>query len=40
MGKDTISYLQRYLGTPADGRTDNPSVMVKALQKRLNEGAF
>lgn len=40
MGPDTITALQKYLGTPVDGKISRPSPMVKALQKRLNAGKF
>lgn len=40
VGPNTIKALQRYLGTTADGCVSNPSLMVKALQKRLNAGTF
>lgn len=37
----TVRALQRYLGTPADGRlTVGNSPAVRALQQRLNDGAF
>lgn len=32
--------LQKYLGTYVDGYVDKPSNMVKALQKKLNNGKF
>lgn len=38
IGPTTISALQRKLGTPVDGAVWNPSLMVKELQKNLNEG--
>lgn len=38
IGPNTISALQRKLGTPIDGRVSNPSAMVKALQRNLNDG--
>jgi hypothetical protein len=38
---ETTKALQRYLGTPQDGRLTLPSSMaVKALQHRLNGGSF
>ena len=37
-GDETFSKLQSYLGTPADGRIDRPSMCVEALQRRLNGG--
>ena len=36
IGPDTISAMQRWLGTPVDGCVSNPSVMVKAFQHWLN----
>ena len=39
-GRGTCSALQGYLGTYADGYVDNPSNMVKELQRRLNAGTF
>lgn len=38
LGPKTISELQRYLGTPVDGKISEVSPMVKELQKRLNQG--
>lgn len=40
MGKNTVKALQRYLSTTQDGKVSKPSSMVKALQKRLNNGIF
>ena len=37
IGYDTISGMQRWLGTPVDGCVSNPSTMVKAFQHWLNE---
>lgn len=37
IGPETIRAMQSWLGTPADGRVDNPSAMVKAFQSWLNE---
>ena len=37
IGSDTISAMQRWLGTPVDGIASNPSVMVKAFQHWLNQ---
>ena len=37
IGYDTISAMQRWLGTPVDGCVSNPSAMVKAFQHWLNE---
>lgn len=39
-GKGTCRTLQGYLGTYQDGYVDNPSNMVKELQRRLNDGTF
>lgn len=39
-GPNTCRALQKYLGTYQDGYVSNPSNMVKALQKRLNNGSF
>jgi N-acetylmuramoyl-L-alanine amidase len=41
LGPETVRKLQRYLGTPVDGKISRPtSIMVKELQRRLNEGTF
>lgn len=40
IGPDTVRKLQKKLGTPVDGYISQPSMMVKALQKRLNEGTL
>lgn len=37
IGPQTIKAMQSWLGTPVDGRVDNPSAMVKAFQRWLNE---
>jgi hypothetical protein len=37
IGSETISAMQRWLGTPVDGCVSNPSAMVKAFQHWLNE---
>lgn len=37
IGPDTIKAMQRWLGTPVDGKVSNPSLMVKAFQKWLNK---
>lgn len=37
IGKDTISKMQKYFGTPVDGCVSNPSTLVKAFQSWLNE---
>lgn len=39
-GMKTCKSLQKYLGTYIDGYVDNPSMMVKELQRRLNAGTF
>ena len=39
-GRGTCAALQGYLDTYADGYVDNPSNMVKELQRRLNAGTF
>jgi hypothetical protein len=36
----TIRALQKYFGTPVDGKLDKPSDCIKALQKRLNTNTF
>src|SRR5690625_4557279 len=40
LGPNTIRSLQRYLGTVADGKLSRPSLVVKELQKRINNGTF
>ena len=40
IGPDTITKMQRRLGTHQDGYVSNPSAMVKALQRSLNAGRF
>ena len=40
IGPQTVRALQKYLGTPVDGVISKPSLMVKEMQKRLNEGKF
>ena len=37
IGSDTIRAMQRWLGTPVDGKVSKPSLMVKAFQHWLNE---
>lgn len=39
-GPDTYRHMQRHFGTPVDGRIDSPSMVVKAMQKRLNQNKF
>lgn len=36
IGSETISKMQQWLGTPVDGCVSNPSAMVSALQRWLN----
>jgi hypothetical protein len=36
----TVTVLQKYLGTPVDGRLTSPSDAIKAVQTRLNAGHF
>lgn len=38
LGPNTVRALQRRYGTPQDGAISAPSMMVRALQRRLNEG--
>ena len=40
LGRDTISKLQEYLGTPVDGVLSGPSTCVKEMQRRLNGKNF
>lgn len=40
LGPNTIKALQKYLGTPIDGKLSKPSMMVKEMQRRLNNGTF
>lgn len=41
LGPETVRKLQRYLGTVVDGVISRPSsMMVRELQKRLNNGTF
>ena len=39
-GVKTCKSLQKYLGAYIDGYVDNPSMMVKELQRRFNAGTF
>lgn len=39
-GAKTCAALQKYLGTYVDSCVDNPSDMVRELQRRLNTGTF
>ncbi|WP_333603526.1 GH25 family lysozyme [Lactobacillus acetotolerans] len=38
LGPQTISAMQRKLGTPVDGKISSPSVMVKSMQNKINAG--
>ncbi|GAE91522.1 N-acetylmuramoyl-L-alanine amidase [Gracilibacillus boraciitolerans JCM 21714] len=40
LGPQTIRKLQQYIGTPVDGVISEPSMVIKELQKRLNNGTF
>jgi hypothetical protein len=40
LGLETIRKLQSYLGTVVDGKLSRPSLVVKELQRRLNNGTF
>lgn len=40
MGPQTIRGMQRYFGTVVDGIISKPSLMVKAMQKQLNQNRF
>lgn len=40
LGPATVRALQKYLGTTQDGVLSRPSLVVKELQKRLNNGKF
>jgi len=40
LGPDTVRKLQAYLGTPQDGVLSRPSMAIKELQRRLNNGKF
>lgn len=37
IGPNTIRAMQNWLGTPADGKVSNPSTMVRAFQRWLNQ---
>ncbi|MGP4040212.1 phage holin family protein [Gracilibacillus sp. D59] len=39
-GSNTISALQNYFDTVVDSKLSRPSLVVKELQRRLNEGTF
>ena len=40
IGPDTMSAMQRHFGTYVDGYASYPSEVVKAMQRKLNGGAF
>lgn len=40
LGPETICKLQQYLGTVVDGKLSRPSLVVKEMQRRLNNGTF
>ncbi|WP_082918060.1 N-acetylmuramoyl-L-alanine amidase [Oceanobacillus sp. Castelsardo] len=40
LGPDTVRALQSYLGTVVDGKLSRPSLVIKELQRRLNNGTF
>ena len=40
IGEQTVRSLQKHLGTPIDGIISRPSLMVRELQRRLNNGTF
>ena len=40
LGPGTVRALQRYLGTVVDGKLSRPSLVVKEMQRRLNNGTF
>lgn len=40
LGVQTIRALQKYLGTPIDGHISRPSLVVKKMQKQLNNNNF
>src|SRR5690625_4380006 len=40
LGAETVRKLQAYLGTVRDGRLSRPSLVVKEMQRRLNNGKF
>jgi|SRR5699024_7714751 len=40
LGPATVKALQKYLGTVQDGVLSRPSLVVKELQRRLNDGTF
>lgn len=40
LGPDTVRKLQAYLGTTQDGKISRPSAVVKAMQRKLNNGTF
>src|SRR5690625_1037582 len=40
LGAETVRKLQAYLGTVRDGKLSRPSLVVKEMQRRLNNGKF
>src|SRR5690625_3588711 len=40
LGTETVRKLQAYLGTVRDGKLSRPSLVVKEMQRRLNNGRF
>lgn len=40
LGPETTRKLQKYLGTIQDGKLSKPSMVVKEMQKQLNQGTF
>ena len=40
LGPETVRKLQTYLGTVQDGKLSRPSLVVKEMQRRLNNGSF
>lgn len=40
IGPNTIKAMQKHFGTPVDGVISKPSMVVKAMQVRLNQGKF
>ena len=40
LGPETVRKLQKYLGTVVDGKLSRPSLVVKEMQRRLNNGTF
>ena len=40
LGPETVRKLQAYLGTVRDGKLSRPSLVVKEMQRKLNNGSF